>query len=146
MQRLARCLCLRGEMENLSSIENNAEQSFFQKLIGLFRREQTTYIPSWLREKSSGSLKTKSNAATKIIKFAKKVNLCQNKLLIVYRIEREYEEAKLELIDQLPHLPKILRQEISAIRQAKFEKLERELTRSQFSVYSKLYRKTRQYY
>ena len=115
-------------------------------IFDLFKSEKTTYIPSWLKEKKDSGIHSKSNAASKILKFAKEVNLTQSKLLEIYQIECEYETNKREALEQFPHLPQIMKQEINDFRAIKIDKMQSALTKSQFDIYSKLFRKNKQHY
>ena len=126
--------------------ENRIKKSIFSKLLDLFKFEQTTKIPHWLKERKASDNNSKSNAASKILKFAKEVNLTQSKLVEIYHIECEYEEKKHEAREQFPHLPQIMKKEISTFRALKMEKMQNALTKSQFAIYSKLFRKNKQHY
>jgi hypothetical protein len=126
--------------------DKKIDRSLFAKLLEFFKFEQTTKIPHWLKERKVSDNNSKSNAASKITKFAKEVNLTQSKLLEIYHIECEYEEKKYELLEQLPHLPQIMKKEISELRSSKMAKMQSALTKSQFAIYSKLFRKNKQHY
>ena len=126
--------------------ENKICRSILVRFFDLFKSEKTTYIPSWLKEKKDSGIHSKSNAASKILKFAKQVNLTQAKLSEIYQIEREYEEKKHEAREQFPHLPQIMKQEINDFRAIKIDKMQSALTKSQFDIYSKLFRKNKQHY
>ncbi len=133
-------------MDSSNKTENKIRRSILVKFIDLFKIEKTTHIPSWLKERKDGNHHIKSNAASKILKFAKEVNISQSKLLEIYHIECEYEEKKHEVLEQLPHLPQIMKKEISEFRSAKMDKMQDVLTKSQFDIYSKLFRKNKQHY
>ena len=133
-------------MSNSNKIKNKNHRSLLVKFLGLFQSEQITTIPNWLNEERNSDQKSKSNAASKILKFAKEVNLTQSKLLEIYQIECEYEEKKHEAFEQFPHLPQIMNKDISGFRSLKIDKLKLALTKSQFDVYSKLFRKNKQHY
>lgn len=126
--------------------ENKLKKSAWRRLIGFFKFDKTTHIPSWLKDRKNGNHFIKANAASKIMKFAKEVNLTQSTLLEIYHIECEYEQKKQETLEQFPHLPKIMKKEISGFRAIKMDKMQNVLTKSQISVYSKLFRKTKQHY
>ena len=74
--------------------ENKIRRSILVRFFDLFKSEKTTYIPSWLKKKMDIVIHSKSNASSKILKFAKGVNLTQSKLLEIYQIECEYETNK----------------------------------------------------
>lgn len=133
-------------MYTSNKTENKIRKSILVRFIDLFKFEKTTYIPSWLKERKDGDQSSKSNAASKIIKFAKEVNITQSKLLEIYHIECDYELKKHEAREQFPHLPQIMKKEISDIRAIKMDKMKIALTKSQFTIYSKLFRKAKQHY
>ncbi len=126
--------------------ENRKRKSFWIRMVHFFKFDKTTHIPSWLKDRKNGNNFIKANAASKILKFAKEVNLTQSKLLEIYHIECEYEQKKQEALEQFPHLPKILKKEISGFRSIKMDRMQSKLTRSQFAIYSKLFRKSNQHY
>ena len=133
-------------MPTNSKTENKICRSILVRFFDLFKSEKTTYIPSWIKERKDSDISSKSNAASKILKFAKEVNLTQSKLLEIYQIECEYETNKREALEQFPHLPQIMKQEISNFRSDKMDKMQEALTKSQFDIYSKLFRKNKQHY
>ena len=133
-------------MDSSNKSENKIRRSILVRFLDLFKFEKTTLIPSWLKERKNSEISSKSNAASKILKFAKEVNLTQSKLLEIYQIECEYEANKRETREQFPHLPQIMKQEISEFRSIKMDKMQNALTQSQFEIYSKLFRKNKQHY
>jgi uncharacterized linocin/CFP29 family protein len=133
-------------MYKSNKTDNKIRRSILVQFFDLFKIEKTTSIPSWIKERKESNISSKSNAASKVIKFAKEVNITQSKLLEIYQIECEYEEKKREALEQLPHLPQIMKKEISEFRSAKMDKMQEVLTKSQFDIYSKLFRKNKQHY
>ena len=133
-------------MDSSNKTENKIRRSILVQFLDLFKIEKTTNIPSWLKDRKDGDNHVKANAASKIIKFAKEVNLTESKLLEIYQIECEYEANKRETREQFPHLPQIMKQEISEFRSIKMDKMQNALTQSQFEIYSKLFRKNKQHY
>jgi hypothetical protein len=133
-------------MNSSNKTQYKIRRTILVKILDLFKFEKTTNIPSWLKERKDSDIRSKSNAASKIIKFVKEVNVTQSKLVEIYHIECEYEENKREALEQLPHLPQIMKQEISDFRAIKMDKMKSALTKSQFDVYSKLFRKNKQHY
>lgn len=121
-------------------------KSIFRKLKILFKLEKGTDIPEWLIARKKGEDISKVNAALKIIKFAGEVKLTQNKLRELYEIEKEYEILKIKAQREFPHIPQIMNKLISEYRHAKMEKMENVLSKYQFDIYSKIFRKRRQYY
>ena len=133
-------------MYSKNKTENKIRRSILVRFLDLFKFEKTTLIPSWLKERKKSDISSESNAASKILKFAKEVNLTESKLLEIYQIECEYEANKRGTLQQFPHLPKIMKQEISEFRSIKMDKMQNALTQSQFEIYSKLFRKNKQHY
>ena len=133
-------------MDSSNKSENKIRRSILVRFLDLFKFEKTTLIPSWLKERKKSEISSESNAASKILKFAKEVNLTESKLLEIYQIECEYEANKRETREQFPHLPQIMKQEISEFRSIKMDKMQNALTQSQFEIYSKLFRKNKQHY
>lgn len=133
-------------MDSSNKTENKIHRSILVRFLDLFKIKKTTFIPTWLKERKDSEISSKSNAASKIIKFAKQFNLTQSKLLEIYQIECEYEVNKREALEQLPHLPQIMKKEISEFRSIKMDKMQNALTQSQFDIYSKLFRKNKQHY
>ena len=133
-------------MDSSNKSENKIRRSILVRFLDLFKFEKTTLIPSWLKERKKSDISSESNAASKILKFAKEVNLTESKLLEIYQIECEYEANKRGTLQQFPHLPKIMKQEISEFRSIKMDKMQNALTQSQFEIYSKLFRKNKQHY
>ena len=133
-------------MDSSNKSENKIRRSILVRFLDLFKFEKTTLIPSWLKERKKSEISSKSNAASKILKFAKEVNLTESKLLEIYQIECEYEANKRGTLQQFPHLPQIMKQEISEFRSIKMDKMQNALTQSQFEIYSKLFRKNKQHY
>ena len=133
-------------MDSSNKSENKIRRSILVRFLDLFKFEKTTLIPSWLKERKKSDISSESNAASKILKFAKEVNLTESKLLEIYQIECEYEANKRGTLQQFPHLPQIMKQEISEFRSIKMDKMQNALTQSQFEIYSKLFRKNKQHY
>ena len=133
-------------MDSSNKSENKIRRSILVRFLDLFKFEKTTLIPSWLKERKKSDISSESNAASKILKFAKEVNLTESKLLEIYQIECEYEANKRGTLQQFPHLPKIMKQEISEFRSIKMDKMQNALIQSQFEIYSKLFRKNKQHY
>ena len=133
-------------MDSSNKSENKIRRSILVRFLDLFKFEKTTLIPSWLKERKKSDISSESSAASKILKFAKEVNLTESKLLEIYQIECEYEANKRGTLQQFPHLPKIMKQEISEFRSIKMDKMQNALTQSQFEIYSKLFRKNKQHY
>ena len=133
-------------MYSKNKTENKIRRSILVRFLDLFKFEKTTLIPAWLKERKKSDISSESNAASKILKFAKEVNLTESKLLEIYQIECEYEANKRGTLQQFPHLPKIMKQEISEFRSIKMDKMQNALTQSQFEIYSKLFRKNKQHY
>ena len=133
-------------MYSKNKTENKIRRSILVRFLDLFKFEKTTLIPSWLKERKKSDISSESNAASKILKFAKEVNLTESKLLEIYQIECEYEANKRGTLQQFPHLPQIMKQEISEFRSIKMDKMQNALTQSQFEIYSKLFRKNKQHY
>ena len=133
-------------MGSTNKTENKIRRSILVRFLDLFKFEKTTLIPSWLKERKKSDISSESNAASKILKFAKEVNLTESKLLEIYQIECEYEANKRGTLQQFPHLPQIMKQEISEFRSIKMDKMKNALTQSQFEIYSKLFRKNKQHY
>lgn len=147
MQQLAHFLCLIDEMDHQGSREEKKNnKSVFQKLIGFFSGVNSTHIPHWLKERKKGDITSKANAASKIIKFAGEVKLTQAKLREMYEIEKEYEISKIKAQEEFPHVPGVMMKVISEARSQKMDKVKSVLTKSQFAVYSKMFRKSRQHY
>ena len=133
-------------MDSSNKSENKIRRSILVRFLDLFKFEKTTLIPSWLKERKKSDISSESNAASKILKFAKEVNLTESKLLEIYQIECEYEANKRGTLQQFPHLPQIMKQEISEFRSIKMDKMQNALIQSQFEIYSKLFRKNKQHY
>ena len=133
-------------MDSSNKSENKIRRSILVRFLDLFKFEKTTLIPAWLKERKKSDISSESNAASKILKFAKEVNLTESKLLEIYQIECEYEANKRGTLQQFPHLPQIMKQEISEFRSIKMDKMQNALTQSQFEIYSKLFRKNKQHY
>ena len=133
-------------MDSSNKSENKIRRSILVRFLDLFKFEKTTLIPSWLKERKKSDISSESSAASKILKFAKEVNLTESKLLEIYQIECEYEANKRGTLQQFPHLPQIMKQEISEFRSIKMDKMKNALTQSQFEIYSKLFRKNKQHY
>ena len=133
-------------MDSSNKSENKIRRSILVRFLDLFKFEKTTLIPSWLKERKKSDISSESSAASKILKFAKEVNLTESKLLEIYQIECEYEANKRGTLQQFPHLPQIMKQEISEFRSIKMDKMQNALTQSQFEIYSKLFRKNKQHY
>lgn len=133
------------ENENRDKV-NRGEYGLFRKLLNFFSPSQKTHIPTWLKERKRGENIIKSNAATKVIKFAGMVNLSQPKLKEIYHIECAYEEEKLKAMDEFPHVPKVMNTVINEARSRKTAKMESQLTKSQFKIYSQLFRKPKLHY
>lgn len=133
-------------MYSKNKTENKIRRSILVRFLDLFKFEKTTLIPAWLKERKKSDISSESNAASKILKFAKEVNLTESKLLEIYQIECEYEANKRGTLQQFPHLPKIMKQEISEFRSIKMDKMQNALTQSQFEIYSKLFRKNKRSY
>ena len=133
-------------MHSSNKTENKIRRSILVQFLDLFKIEKTTNIPSWLKDRKDGDNHVKANAASKIIKFAKEVNITATKLLEIYQIECEYEEKKHEALEQLPHLPQIMKKEISEFRSIKMDRMQEALTKGQFDIYSKLFRKNKRSY
>jgi hypothetical protein len=133
-------------MSKNKKTENKIRRSILVSFFDVFKLKKTTYIPAWLKERKDSEISSKSNAASKILKFAKEVNLTQSKLLEIYQIECEYELKKHEACEQFPHLPQIMKKEISQFRYVKMDKMQSALTKSQFDIYSNLFRKSKQHY
>ena len=133
-------------MYSKNKTENKIRRSILVRFLDLFKFEKTTLIPAWLKERKKSDISSESSAASKILKFAKEVNLTESKLLEIYQIECEYEANKRGTLQQFPHLPQIMKQEISEFRSIKMDKMKNALTQSQFEIYSKLFRKNKQHY
>jgi len=125
--------------------ENKINKSIWIRLIDIFKFEKTTRIPNWLKKRKNGEHFIKAVGASKILKFAKEVNLTQSKLLEIYHIECDYEQNKQEAREQFPHLPQVMNKEIMEFRSIKTDKMKNALTKSQFAVYSKLFGKNNQH-
>ena len=67
------------------------------------------------------------------------MNLTQYNLLGIYQIESEYEIKKHELLQQIPHLRNILKEELVQLRSNKMEKTQKILTQNQLGIYSKIH-------
>ena len=133
-------------MYSKNKTENKIRRSILVRFLDLFKFEKTTLIPAWLKERKKSDISSESSAASKILKFAKEVNLTESKLLEIYQIECEYEANKRGTLQQFPHLPQIMKQEISEFRSIKMDKMQNDLTQSQFEIYSKLFRKNKRSY
>lgn len=118
----------------------------FRKLSGLFKVEKYTAIPKWLNDRKKGEVISKANAASKIIHFAETVKLTQSKLREIYEVEKEYEISKIKAQDEFPHVPVVMMKLISEARDKKLGRMKFILTKSQFAVYAKMFRKSRQHY
>lgn len=104
-----------------------------------FNSQKATVIPLWLNEKKHSLILKESKAAFTVIKLAKKMNLTQYNLLGIYQIESEYEIKKHELLQQIPHLRNILKEELVQLRSNKMEKIQKILTQNQLGIYSKIH-------
>jgi len=133
-------------MSKNKKTKNKIRRSILVQILDLFKPQKTTNIPTWLKERKNSDQNSKSNAASKIIRFAKEVNFTQSKLLEIYHIECDYEFKKHEAFEQFPHLPQIMKNEISQFRSEKMGKMQSALTRSQYEIYSNLFRKSKQHY
>jgi hypothetical protein len=134
-------------MDRLRSKEKKkSSKSMFKKIFELFETANTTHIPNWLKERRKGDIASKANAATKIIKFASEVKLTQSKLREIYEIERDYEISKIKAREEYPHVESVMLKLISEARFEKMGKMKSVLTKSQFEVYSKMFRKSGQHY
>lgn len=107
---------------------------------------KTTEIPQWLKDRKRSDTTTKANAASKILKFAGEVHLTHTILREVYQIEKEYEISKIKAQEEYPHVPSVMMKLISEARAIKMDKMKNALTKTQFDKYSKLFRKSKQYY
>lgn len=119
---------------------------FWSKIVRFVAFEKTTVIPQWLKDRKKSDITSKANAASKIMKFAGEVRLTHMKLREVYEIEKEYELNKIKAQEEYPHLPKVMMKLISEARSVKFDKMKVSLTKSQFDIYSKIFRKSKQHY
>ena len=126
--------------------KGNNVKSIFRKLSDLFKVEKFTPIPKWLKDRKKGEVISKANAASKIIYFAETVKLTQSKLREIYEVEKEYEISKIKAQDECPHVPGVMIKLISEAREKKLGKMKSILTKSQFAVYAKMFRKSRQHY
>ncbi len=112
----------------------------------MFAFAKTTEIPQWLKDRKRSDTTSKANAASKILKFASEVHLTQTVLREVYQIEKQYEISKIKAQEEYPHVPSVMMKLISEARSMKMDKMKDVLTKTQFDVYSKLFRKSKQYY
>ena len=80
------------------------------------------------------------------MKFVSDVKLTQNKLREIYEIEKEYEFSKIKAQQEFPHVKQVMSKVISEARMAKMEKMKGVLTKSQYLVYSQMFRKSLQHY
>jgi hypothetical protein len=104
-----------------------------------FKFQKTTVIPLWLTEKKDSKVSKESKAAATVIKLAKNANLKPSILFEIYEIELEYELKKYELLQQIPHLPIMMKEEIVQLRSIKMGKMQNILTQNQLGIYSKIY-------
>ena len=118
----------------------------WSKLINSFKLVKTTEIPKWLKDRKRSDVISKANAASKLLKFASEVKLTQQKLGEAYQIEKEYEISKIKAQEEFPHVPSIMMKVISEAKSTKMDKMKEILTKSQFDIYSKIFRKSKQYY
>ncbi len=129
-----------------SKEEKKNSKPIFKKILELFETVNTTHIPTWLKERKKGDITCKANAASKIIKFASEIKLTQSKLREIYEIEKEYEISKIKAQEEFPHVTGVMMKLISEERFKKMEKMKSVLTKSQFEVYSRMFRKSGQHY
>ncbi len=118
----------------------------WSKIVRMLTFEKTTDIPQWLKDRKKSDVTAKSNAASKIMKFAGEVRLTHSKLREIYEVEKAYELNKIKAQEEYPHVPTVMMKLISEARSEKFDKMKESLTKSQFDIYSKLFRKSKQYY
>lgn len=126
--------------------KNTRKVGIWSKVVRLVTFEKTTDIPQWLKDRKKSDITAKANAASKIMKFAGEVRLTHSKLRDVYEIEKEYELNKIKAQEEFPHVPTVMMKLISEARSVKLDKMKASLTKSQFDIYSKLFRKSKQYY
>jgi len=129
-----------------SSKEKKNSKSILRKLSDLLKISRGTSIPQWLKDRKKGGDIGKANAASKIMKFVSDVKLTQNKLREIYEIEKEYEFSKIKAQQEFPHVKQVMSKVISEARMAKMEKMKGVLTKSQYLVYSQMFRKSLQHY
>lgn len=126
--------------------KNTRKVGIWSRILHMVTFAKTTDIPQWLKDRKRSDVISKANAASKMLKFASEVKMTQQKLREVYQIEKEYEIAKIKAQEEYPHVTKVMMKVISEARSIKMEKMKETLTKSQFDIYSKLFRKSKQYY
>jgi hypothetical protein len=126
-------------MSHSITIQSKTHKSIIISFLRWFKSQKTTVIPLWLIEKRDSKVSKESKAATTIIKLAKNANLTPSRLSEIYQIELEYEIKKYELLQQIPHLHIIMKEEIDQLRSIKMGKMQKILTQNQLGIYSKIY-------
>ena len=126
--------------------KNTRKVGIWSKIVHFVTFAKTTDIPQWLKDRKRSDVISKANAASKMLKFASEVKLTQQKLREAYQIEKEYEISKIKAQEEFPHVPSVMMKVISEARSTKMDKMKEILTKSQFDIYSKLFRKSKQYY
>lgn len=101
----------------------NKLTNFFIKLLTKSPPEKTSNIPVWLIEKSKIGNTEIRNAATKIIKASRKVELSESDIKILYEIELRYEKSKTKAKQDYPHVRDILKDEIQKAKNLKCEEI-----------------------
>jgi len=126
-------------MSHSITIQPRIHKSIIFSFLRWFKFQKTTVIPLWLTEKKDSKVSKESKAAAKVIKLAKNANLKPSILFEIYEIELEYELKKYELLQQIPHLPIMMKEEIVQLRSIKMGKMQNILTQNQLGIYSKIY-------
>jgi len=120
-------------------IQPRIHKSIIISFLRWFKFQKTTVIPLWLTEKKDSKVSKESKTAATVIKLAKNANLKPSILFEIYEIELEYELKKYELLQQIPHLPIMMKEEIVQLRSIKMGKMQNILTQNQLGIYSKIY-------
>ena len=125
--------------------ESKRADSIFRSFINLFQSKGSE-VPEWLKARKKSEIASKANAASKILRFIEDVRLTQDKIREIYKIERNYEIDKIVAMEEYPHVPKVMKTIISEAREKKMKSMQMALTKSQFNIYEKLFRKSKQFY
>jgi hypothetical protein len=121
------------------TLQSKIDNSIIFNFLRWFKPKKATVMPLWLNEKKDSKVSKESKAAAKVIKLAKNANLKPSILFEIYEIELEYELKKYELLQQIPHLPIMMKEEKVQLRSIKMGKMQKILTTNQLGIYSKIY-------
>jgi hypothetical protein len=102
---------------------------FFNRKFGKSR------IPKWLRVACKSELDYENNAAIKVFAFCKRNSCHINIITQIYEQELNYEQKKLQIKHDYPHLPEVVKTDIAIAKAEKFKNLESILPKNVFEKY-----------